>query len=86
MIVLVDFYIEVFVKVGVDYLIVYLEVGLYFYCILQVICVVGMKLGIVFNFGILVEVVDLVMDDIDLILVMLVNLGFGGQSFIESQL
>jgi len=53
---------------------------------LQAIRAAGMKPGVALNPGTPAEVVDPVLDDIDLILVMSVNPGFGGQSFIESQL
>lgn len=86
MILLVDSYIDVFVELGVDVIIVYYEVGLYIYCMLQVICVIGVKVGLVLNFGIFVEVVVGLIDDVDLICVMMVNFGFGGQKFICSQI
>ncbi|MBW8881446.1 MAG: ribulose-phosphate 3-epimerase, partial [Asticcacaulis sp.] len=46
----------------------------------------GAKAGVVLNPATPVDILDWVMDDIDLVLIMSVNPGFGGQSFIESQL
>ena len=82
----VDPYIEAFAKAGADYLTVHPEAGPHLHRTLQAIRAAGMKPGIALNPGTPPEVVDPVMDDIDLILVMSVNPGFGGQSFIESQL
>lgn len=82
----VDPYIEAFAKAGADYLTVHPEAGPHLHRTLQAIRAAGMKPGIALNPGTPAEVVDPVMDDIDLILVMSVNPGFGGQSFIESQL
>lgn len=82
MVELVDCIILDFVEVGVIYISFYLEVFCYVYCIIQLICLLGCKLGIVFNLVILVDILDWVLDDLDLVLLMLVNLGFGGQVFI----
>lgn len=82
MVELVDCIILDFVEVGVIYISFYLEVSCYVYCIIQLICLLGCKLGIVFNLVILVDILDWVLDDLDLVLLMLVNLGFGGQVFI----
>jgi ribulose-phosphate 3-epimerase len=53
---------------------------------IQVIKAKGCKAGLVFNPASSMEVLDWVIDDIDLILIMSVNPGFGGQSFIDSAL
>ena len=53
---------------------------------IQAIRAAGMKPGVALNPGTPADAVDPVLDDVDLILVMSVNPGFGGQSFIESQL
>ncbi len=82
----VDPYIGDFAKAGADYLTVHPEAGPHLHRTLQAIRVAGMKPGVALNPGTPAEVVDPVIDDIDLILVMSVNPGFGGQSFIESQL
>ena len=82
----VDPYIDDFAKAGADILTVHPEAGPHLHRTLQAIRAAGMKPGIALNPGTPAEVVDPVIDDIDLILVMSVNPGFGGQSFIESQL
>lgn len=82
----VDPYIEDFAKAGADYLTVHPEAGPHLHRTLQAIRAAGMKPGVALNPGTPAEVVDPIIDDIDLILVMSVNPGFGGQSFIESQL
>ena len=82
----VDPYIDDFAKAGADILTVHPEAGPHLHRTLQAIRAAGMKPGVALNPGTPAEVVDPVIDDIDLILVMSVNPGFGGQSFIESQL
>lgn len=82
----VDPYIEDFAKAGADYLTVHPEAGPHLHRTIQAIRAAGMKPGIALNPGTPAEAVDPVIEDIDLILVMSVNPGFGGQSFIESQL
>ena len=82
----VDPYIEDFAKAGADILTVHPEAGPHLHRTIQAIRAAGMKPGVALNPGTPAEVVDPVIDDIDLILVMSVNPGFGGQSFIESQL
>ncbi|MEL7108032.1 MAG: ribulose-phosphate 3-epimerase [Pseudomonadota bacterium] len=82
----VDPFISDFAKAGADILTVHPEAGPHLHRTLQAIRAAGMKPGIALNPGTPAEVVDPVIDDIDLILVMSVNPGFGGQSFITSQL
>lgn len=82
----VDPYIDDFAKAGADILTVHPEAGPHLHRTLQAIRAAGMKPGVALNPGTPAEVVDPVIDDVDLILVMSVNPGFGGQSFIESQL
>ena len=82
----VDPYIDDFAKAGADYLTVHPEAGPHLHRTIQAIRAAGMKPGVALNPGTPPEVVDPVLEDIDLILVMSVNPGFGGQSFIESQL
>lgn len=82
----VDPYIEDFAQAGANYLTVHPEAGPHLHRTIQAIRAAGMKPGVALNPGTPAEVVDPVLDDIDLILVMSVNPGFGGQSFIESQL
>lgn len=82
----VDPYIQDFADAGADILTVHPEAGPHLHRTLQAIRAAGMKPGVALNPGTPAEVVDPILGDVDLILVMSVNPGFGGQSFIESQL
>lgn len=82
----VDPLLEAFADAGADCLSVHPESGPHFHRTLQTIKALGKRAGVVLNPATPVDVVDHVMDLIDLILVMSVNPGFGGQKFIESQL
>lgn len=82
----VDAYIEAFAKAGADIITIHAEADTHFHRTLQVIRSLGKKAGISLNPGTPVEVLDNVMDMVDLVLVMTVNPGFGGQKFIVSQL
>ncbi|MBO6559571.1 MAG: ribulose-phosphate 3-epimerase [Nisaea sp.] len=82
----VDPYIEAFVDAGADIITVHPEAGAHTHRTLQLIKSFGKKAGISLNPGTPVEVVDNLIDLCDLILVMSVNPGFGGQKFIDSQL
>ena len=82
----VDPYIEAFAEAGADIITVHPEAGPHVHRTLQEIARLGKKAGAVINPGTPVEVLDNLMDLVDLILVMSVNPGFGGQGFISSQL
>lgn len=82
----VDLYLEAFAEAGADIITVHPEAGPHIHRTLQTIKALGKKAGVVINPGTPVEVLDNVMDMVDLVLVMSVNPGFGGQSFIASQL
>jgi ribulose-phosphate 3-epimerase len=82
----VDPYLDAFADAGADGLTVHPEAGPHIHRTLQHIRKLGKKAGVVLNPGTPVDVLDNLMDLVDLILVMSVNPGFGGQSFIESQL
>ena len=82
----VDPYLEAFAEAGADGLTVHPEAGPHVHSTLQHIRKLGKKAGVVLNPGTPVDALDNLMDLVDLILVMSVNPGFGGQSFIESQL
>ena len=82
----VDPYLEAFADAGADIITIHPEAGPHVHRTLQAIRALGKKAGVVINPGTPVEVLDNVMDLVDLILVMSVNPGFGGQSFIHSQL
>jgi ribulose-phosphate 3-epimerase len=78
--------IEAFVKAGADIISVHPDAGPHLHRTLQSIKSHGIKAGVALNPATSARVLDHVMDSVDLILVMSVNPGFGGQSFIESQL
>lgn len=82
----VDPFIEDFVKAGSDIITVHYEAGPHIHRTLQAIRASGVKAGVSLNPGTPAKMLDYVWDMIDLVLVMSVNPGFGGQSFIESQL
>ena len=82
----VDPYLDAFAEAGADGLTVHPEAGPHIHRTLQHIRKLGKKAGVVLNPGTPVDALDNLMDLVDLILVMSVNPGFGGQSFIESQL
>ncbi|OYX52649.1 MAG: ribulose-phosphate 3-epimerase [Sphingomonas sp. 32-66-10] len=82
----VDPMLEAFAEAGADCLSVHPESGPHLHRTLQTIKGLDKRAGVVLNPATPVDVVDHVMDQIDLILVMSVNPGFGGQKFIESQL
>jgi ribulose-phosphate 3-epimerase len=82
----VDPMIEAFADAGADIISLHPEAGPHLHRSLQTIRGLGKKAGVVLNPATPVNVIDNVMDMVDLILVMTVNPGFGGQAFIESQL
>ena len=82
----VDPFIAAFAKAGADILTVHPESGPHLHRTLQAIRAAGMRPGVALNPGTPASVIEPLIDDIDLVLVMSVNPGFGGQSFITSQL
>ncbi|MBW7835148.1 MAG: ribulose-phosphate 3-epimerase [Sphingomonadales bacterium] len=82
----VDPYIAAFADAGSDIITVHAEAGPHLHRSLQLIKSLGKKAGVSLNPSTPAEVLDYVIDVVDLILVMTVNPGFGGQSFIASQL
>jgi ribulose-phosphate 3-epimerase len=82
----VDPYLEAFAEAGADGLTVHPEAGPHIHRTLQHIRKLGKRPGVVLNPGTPVDALDNLMDLVDLILIMSVNPGFGGQSFIDSQL
>jgi ribulose-phosphate 3-epimerase len=82
----VDPLLAAFADAGADTISVHPEAGAHLHRTLQTIKGLGKRAGVVLNPATPVDVVDQVMDMVDLILVMSVNPGFGGQKFIESQL
>jgi ribulose-phosphate 3-epimerase len=82
----VDPYIEAFAKAGSDIITVHAEAGYHLDRTLQLIRSLGKKAGVSLNPATPESMIEYVLDRLDLILVMSVNPGFGGQSFIESQI
>lgn len=81
----VDSYIEAFAKAGSDIITVHAEAGPHLDRSLQVIRSLGKKAGVSLNPATPASAVAMILDKVDLILVMTVNPGFGGQTFIPAQ-
>lgn len=82
----VDPFLQGFADAGADIISVHPEAGPHLHRTLQTIKALGKRAGVVLNPATPVDAIDHVMDLIDLVLVMSVNPGFGGQKFISSQL
>jgi len=79
-----DQYIEAFAKAGADYITVHVETCPHLHRTIQLIRSFGVKPGVVLNPHTPVETIQHVLEDIDMVLFMTVNPGFGGQKFIHS--
>jgi ribulose-phosphate 3-epimerase len=79
-----DPYLEAFAKAGSDIITVHVEAGPHIHRSLQAIRALGKKAGVTMNPGTQADVVEPVIDLVDVILVMSVNPGFGGQKFIAA--
>ena len=82
----VDPYIDAFAKAGADVITVHVEAGPHLHRTLQAVKAAGCKVGVTMNPGTHESSIAHVLDMVDLVLVMSVNPGFGGQSFIRSGL
>ena len=82
----VDLWIEPFAAAGADIITVHPEAGPHIHRSVQAIRALGKKAGVSLNPATPAKMLDYLIDEIDLVLVMTVNPGFGGQSFIASQL
>ena len=82
----VDMWIEAFADAGADIITVHPEAGPHVHRSVQAIRAAGCKAGISLNPGTPAKMLDYLLEEIDLVLIMSVNPGFGGQSFISSQL
>ncbi len=82
----VDPYIEAFAQAGADIISAHLEAGPHIHRTLQAIRATGKKAGLALNPGTGTDAVAHLLDMVDLICVMTVNPGFGGQKFIHSQI
>ena len=81
-----DPYLEAFAEAGADHIAIHPESGPHLHRSLQKIRSLGKKAGVVLNPSTPVDSVQWVMDLVDIIMVMTVNPGFGGQAFLSSQL
>lgn len=82
----VDAYLDAFAEAGADCITVHVEAGPHIHRTLQHIKGLGKRAGVVICPGTPAKMLDYLLDMVDLVLVMSVNPGFGGQSFIPSQL
>jgi ribulose-phosphate 3-epimerase len=82
----IDPFVEAFCDAGADHIIVHAEAGPHLHRTLQLIRARGRKPGVALNPATPVEMALWVLDIVDSVLVMTVNPGFGGQSFLEGQL
>lgn len=82
----VDAYLEAFADAGADIITAHPEAGPHFHRTVQAIKKLGKKAGAALNPHTPPEILDYVLEELDLVLVMSVNPGFGGQSFIYNQL
>ncbi len=82
----VDAYLAPFAEAGADILTVHAEAGPHLHRTVQAIHALGKRAGVALNPGSPVSLLDEVIDEVDLVLVMTVNPGFGGQKFIARQL
>ena len=82
----VDPFVSAFVQAGADIITVHAEAGPHLHRTLQRIRVEGVRVGVSINPATPLDAVTEVLGDVDLVLVMTVNPGFGGQAFIDSQL
>jgi ribulose-phosphate 3-epimerase len=82
----VDPYIPEFAAAGADIITLHPEAGPHLHRSIQLVKSLGKKAGVALNPATPIDAVDFVLDDVDLILVMSVNPGFGGQSFIAEAL
>ena len=82
----IDAFLEDFANAGADIITVHPEAGNHLHRTIQRIKALGKKAGVALNPATPAKMLDYVIEEVDLVLVMSVNPGFGGQSFIDSQL
>src|SRR3954452_10153084 len=82
----VDPFLEAFAEAGADIITVHPEAGPHLHRTVQAVKALGKRAGVSLNPATPAKMLDYVLDDLDLVLVMSVNPGFGGQSFIDNQL
>ena len=79
-----EMYIPEFAKAGADIIVIHAEATVHLHRALQLIKSFGKKAGVALNPGTSLSTLEYVLSDLDLVLLMTVNPGFGGQSFIEA--
>jgi len=82
----VDPYLDAFAEAGADIITVHPEAGPHVHRTIQRVKALGKRAGVALNPGTPAKMLDYVLEDVDVVLVMSVNPGFGGQSFIHGQL
>ncbi len=81
-----DLYVDSFARAGADWITVHVETGYHLHRTITHIKKLGKKAGVVLNPATSLAAVDFILPDVDLVMLMSVNPGFGGQSFISSSL
>jgi ribulose-phosphate 3-epimerase len=81
-----DQYMEDFAKAGADYITVHVEACRHLHRTIHLIKSLGVKAGVVLNPATPVQLIEPIIEDLDMVLLMSVNPGFGGQKFISSVL
>ncbi|PLX87164.1 MAG: ribulose-phosphate 3-epimerase [Desulfuromonas sp.] len=79
-----DQYVPAFAEAGADIIVVHAEASTHLHRTVQLIRSLGKKAGVSLNPGTSLTALDMILPDLDLVLLMTVNPGFGGQSFIEN--
>lgn len=79
-----ELYLEDFKKAGADWITVHLEACTHLHRVIQQIKQMGLKAGVSLNPATPVHLLDVILEELDMVLIMSVNPGFGGQSFIPS--
>lgn len=79
-----DSYVEEFIDAGADIITVHVEAATHLHRTIQLIKAKGVKAGVVLNPATPVDAIKHIIHDIDMVLLMTVNPGFGGQSFIQN--
>jgi ribulose-phosphate 3-epimerase len=82
----VDPYLDAFAQAGADIITVHPEAGPHLHRTVEHVKSLGKRAGVALNPATPIDALDYLLDEIDLVLVMTVNPGFGGQSFIASQI
>lgn len=81
-----DAYVDAFAAAGADWITVHVETGVHLHRTIARIKDLGKRAGVVLNPATSLSTLDYILEDVDLVMVMSVNPGFGGQSFIPSSI